>query len=204
MPRASDHETTGLLKRIRNGDQAATGELLGRFRPRLCRMVAARMDDRVTARVDPSDVVQEALVVAHGRLPDYLEEADSPFYPWLRQIAWDRLVDAHRRHIHADKRSVCREVRMQLSDASAIHLAQQMATSATGPSSHLVRQELRGRIRAILGELADLDREILILKHLEELSNSECAAVLGITLVAVKKRYLRALSRVRKLMDREV
>jgi hypothetical protein len=92
------------------------------------------------------------------------------------------LVDAHRRHIHADKRSVCREVRMQLSDASAIHLAQQMATSATGPSSHLARKELRGRIRAILDELADS---------------------LGITLVAVKKRYLRALSRVRKLMDRK-
>ena len=93
---------------------------------------------------------------------------------------------------------------MQLSEASAIHLAQRLATSATGPSSHLIRKELRGRIRAILGELSELDREILILKHLEELSNSECAAVLGITVVTVKKRYLRALTRVRSLMDRMV
>lgn len=167
-------------------------------------MVAARMDDRVAPRVDPSDVVQEALVVADRRLPEYLKQADSPFYPWLRQIAWDRLVDAHREHIHADKRSVRREVSMQLSEASSMCLAKQMATSATGPSRHLARKELRTRIRAILGELANLDREILILKHLEELSNSECAAVLGITIVAVKKRYFRALSRVRSLMDREI
>ncbi len=162
------------------------------------------MDDRVAPRVDPSDVVQEALVIAHERLLEYLRQSDSPFYPWLRQIAWDRLVEAHRQHIHAEKRSVRREVNMQLSELSAMHLAEQMATSATGPSSHVVRKELRNRIRAILGELSDLDREILTLKHLEELSNSECAAVLGITLVAVKKRYLRALGRVRSLMDREI
>ena len=167
-------------------------------------MVAARMDDRVAPRVDPSDVVQEALVVAHERLSEYLKQADSPFYPWLRQIGWDRLVEAHRKHIDSDKRSVRREVSMQLSEASAVHLAQQMPANSTSPSRHLVRKELRGRIRAILGELPDLDREILILKHLEELSNSECAAVLGITVMAVKKRYLRALSRVRDLMDREV
>lgn len=203
MPRASDHDTTELLDRIRRGDQTAKGELLGRFRPRLRRMVAARMDDRVAPRVDPSDVVQEALAAADRRLPEYLKQADSPFYPWLRQIAWDRLVDAHREHLHAAKRSVRREVSMQLSEASAICLAKQMAASATSPSGHLARKELRARIRAILGELADLDREILILKHLEELSNSECATVLGITIVAVKKRYLRALGRVRSLMDRE-
>ena len=204
MSSASDHDTAELLDRIRNGDQTGSGELLGRFRPRLRRMVTARMDDRLAPRVDPSDVVQEALLVAHERLSEYLKQADSPFYPWLRQIAWDRLVDSHRQHIQADKRSVRREVSMQLSDCSAIHLAQQIATSATGPSRHLVRKELRGRIRAILGELPDLDREILILKHLEELTNPECAAVLRITVVAVKKRYLRALSRVRSLMGREV
>jgi RNA polymerase sigma-70 factor (ECF subfamily) len=204
LPSASDHDTTELLDRIRRGDPTATGELLGRFRPRLRRMVAARMDDRVAPRVDPSDVVQEALVVAHERLSEYLKQADSPFYPWLRQIGWDRLVEAHRRHIHADKRSVRREVSMQLSEASAVHLAQQMAASPSSPSRQLARKELRGRIRAILGELPAFDREILILKHLEELTNSECAAVLGITVVAVKKRYLRALGRVRNLMDGDV
>jgi len=167
-------------------------------------MIAARMDDRVAARVDPSDVVQEALVVANQRLSEYLKQADSPFYPWLRQIGWDRLVEAHRRHIHADKRSVRREVSVQLSEASAIHLAHRMAGNSSTPSRHLVREELRSRIRAILDDLPDLDREILILKHLEELSNSECAAVLGITEVAVKKRYWRALNRVRKLMDRQL
>lgn len=204
MSSAADHNTTELLDRIRRGDQTATGELLGRFRPRLRRMVAARIDDRVARRIDPSDVVQETLAVAHKRLSEYLKQADSPFYPWLRQIGLDRLVEAHRQHIYAEKRSVSREVSMQLSEASAVHLAHRIVTSATGPSSHLIRKELRGRIRAILGELSELDREILILKHLEELSNSECAAVLGITVVAVKKRYLRALTRVRSLMDRMV
>jgi RNA polymerase sigma-70 factor (ECF subfamily) len=203
MRGVSDHDSTDLLDRIRSGDQTARDELLDRFRPQLRRMVAARMDDRMATRVDPSDVVQEALVVAHRRLPEYLKQDDSPFYPWLRQIAWDRLIEAHREHIRAGKRSVRREVSMQLSEASSQCLAKQMAASGTSPSRHFARKELQGQIRAILGELADLDREILILKHLEELSNSECATVLGITIVAVKKRYLRALTRVRSLMDGE-
>ena len=203
MARASDQTTAELLDRIRGGDEKATGELLGLFRPRLRRMVAARMDDRVAARVDPSDVVQEALAAAHRRLPEYLNQVDSPSYPWLRQIAWDRLIDAHREHLHAKRRSVHKEMSMHLSEASSVCLAEQMAATGSGPSGHLIRRELRGRIRAVLGELAELDREILILKHLEELTNSECAAVLGITVPAVKKRYLRALTRVRSLMDRE-
>jgi RNA polymerase sigma-70 factor (ECF subfamily) len=197
----SKHDTAELLDRIRGGDQAAEGELLRHYRARLRRMVAARIDDRLTPRVDPSDVVQEALVVAHRRLAEYLKQDDSPFYPWLRQIAWDRLVEAHRQHIGADKRSVRKEVSMELSNGSVIHLAEQLTSSESGPSRQLVRQELRDRIRAILSELPELDREILILKHLEELTNSEAAAVLGISVVAVKKRYLRALGRVRKLMD---
>jgi RNA polymerase sigma-70 factor (ECF subfamily) len=166
-------------------------------------MVAARMDDRVAARVDPSDVVQEALVIANQRLSEYLMQVDSPFYPWLRQIGWERLKGVHRQHIHADKRTVCREVSMQLSEASVVQLAQQVAGDAASPSGHVARRELRNRIRAILEELPQLDREILVLKHLEELSNSECAAVLDVTVMVVKKRYLRALTRVRKLMDRE-
>jgi RNA polymerase sigma-70 factor (ECF subfamily) len=204
MPPDSEHGTDDLLDRIRRGDEAAEGELLRHFRDRLRRMVAARMDDRLTPRIDPSDVVQEALVVAHSRLAEYLQEADSPFYPWLRQITWERLVEAHRQHIGTNKRSVRKEVSMQLSDGSVIYLAERLTSSETGPSRQLVRKELRERIRRILSELPDMDREILILKHLEELTNSEAAAVLGITVVAAKKRYLRALGRVRKLMDKEV
>ena len=204
---AESSDMTELLDRVRLGDQTAKGELLGRLRPRLCRMVAVRMDDRVTLRVDPSDVVQEALVVADRRLPEYFERGergDTPFYPWLRKIALERLVEAHREHVLADKRSVRREVPMRLSEASSICLAKRMAANGSSPSGHFARKELQARIRSILSELADSDREILVLKHLEELSNAECASVQGITIVAVKKRYLRALVRVRSLMDREI
>ena len=164
----------------------------------------ARLDERLASRVDPSDVVQDVMTLACRRLSEYLEGARFPFYPWLRQIAWDRLVDIHRRHLHANKRTVRQEVSLELSEASAVQLAQRLVSSQTGPTKHLLRKELRARVRALLARLADGDREVLVLKHLEELSNSECAAVLGTSVEAVKKRYLRALARVRSLMDNDM
>jgi len=200
---SSGCDTEELLDRVRGGDQSAVEELFARHRLRLRRMVAARMDERVARRADPSDVVQEALSVAYQRLPEYLNHARIAFYPWVRQIAWDRLVDLHRQHIYAGKRTVCQERSMQLSGTSAIQLAERLVSSQTGPSQHMVREELRARVRAILAKLADGDHEILIMKHLEELSNSECAAILEVSVAAVKKRHLRALGRVRKLMEDE-
>jgi len=196
----SDRETDELLARLRDGDRSAEGELLTRHRPRLRRMITARLDERLASRIDPSDVVQDTMIRACRKLPEYLEGPGFPFYPWLRQIAWDRLVELHRQHLQATKRTVSQEAPLQLSEASAMQLAQRLASSKTGPTKHLLRRELRARVRSLLAKLADGDREVLVLKHLEELSNSECAAVLGISVEAVKKRYVRALARVRTLM----
>ena len=204
MAASSDQEIEELLARLRGGDRSAAEELFARHRPRLRRMITARLDERLASRIDPSDVVQDAMTLACRRLSDYLEEPRIPFYPWLRQVAWDRLVEVHRQHLHANKRTVRQEVSLELSEASAMQLAQRLVSSKTGPSKHLLRKELRARVRALLARLADGDREVLVLKHLEELSNSECAAVLGTSVEAVKKRYLRALARVRSLMDNDL
>ena len=149
MPR-SKPDTDALLNRIEQGDSTAVGELLDRQRGRLCRMVSVRIDERLAARVDTSDVVQEALLIATRRLPEYLQDRRVAFYPWLRQIAWERLVELHRRHIQAGKRSVSRETPI-LSEASSIELAQKLAADGTGPLSRLIRDELAGPVRRSTG-----------------------------------------------------
>src|SRR5690349_9237495 len=122
-----DHETTleELMARAAQGDQTAAGQLLERHRSRLRRMVALHMDRRLAARLDTSDVVQEALADAVRKLPDYLHDRPLPFYPWLRQLAWERLIQLHRRHLHAQQRSVAREEHgaAPLPDESALELA---------------------------------------------------------------------------------
>src|SRR5947199_4295375 len=122
MP-ASPPDTEQLVERAAHGDAAARQQLLTRHRPRLRRMVAVRLDRRLAARVDPSDLVQETLAEAAEDLSDYLRRRPIPFYPWLRQIACQRLIDVHRRHLHAGKRSVTREEPPALTDQSALELA---------------------------------------------------------------------------------
>ena len=107
---ADQGDTEDLIRRAGDGENAATEELLTRYRDRLRQMVAVRMDPRVAARLDASDIVQETLVEASRKLPEYLRDEPLPFYPWLRQIAWERLVDLHRRHVQAQKRAVGRQV----------------------------------------------------------------------------------------------
>jgi RNA polymerase sigma-70 factor, ECF subfamily len=190
-------DTDALLGRIEQGDQAAVGELLDRHRARLARMVSVRMDERLAMRIDASDVVQEAMIIALQRLPEYLQDRPVVFYPWLRQIAWERLVELHRRHVHAGKRSVRRE-EPGLSDASSVELVRRIAASGTDPLGHLIRDELRARSRAALDRLGANDREILVLRHLEELTSAEAAAILGITEEAAIQRHVRALRRLRR------
>jgi RNA polymerase sigma-70 factor (ECF subfamily) len=197
--RSVDPDTDVLLEMARGGDAPAREQLLSRHRARLLRMVAVRLDRRLAARVDPSDVVQEALAEAARRMPEYLRDGPLPFYPWLRRLAWERLVKLHRRH-RARKRSVLREEDWPLPDESAAELAQRLLASGTSPSRRIVRQELRERVRAALAELAARDREVLVLRYLEQLSTAETAAVLDISEGAVKVRHLRALERLRGLL----
>jgi RNA polymerase sigma-70 factor (ECF subfamily) len=206
MATREDRETEELVDRARGGDREARQQLLVRHRKRLRQMVALRMDRRLTARVDPSDVVQEALADAAQELSDYLRTRPLPFYPWLRQLAWERLIELHRRHLHAQKRTVRREGPefLALPEESAVQLAQRLLAPGSSPSARLLRDELRDRVQAALAQLSPRDREVLVLRHLEQLSTNETAGVLGITPGAVKTRHLRALERLRGLLGEDL
>src|SRR5262249_50534397 len=146
-------------------------------------------------RLDPSDIIQDVLIKAHRQLAGYLRERPLPFYAWLRQIASQRLIDIYRRHFRAQRRSVLREEPPALPDDSVAELADLLISSQSTPSKQLLREELRARVRTALLELRERDREILVMRHLEEMAMSEIAAVLGVSEGAVKVRHLRALKR---------
>ena len=162
-----------------------------------------RIDQRLAARVDESDVVQEALLLASQRMLEYARTRPVPFYPWLRAIAWNRLVDLHRRHILSDRRSVNRERRtsFELSSKSIGKLADCLVASGTHPSEGIMRQEMNARVWSALEKQSHNDREILTLRFLEQLSAVEVAAILGISSDAVLKRTVRALRRLRVLLE---
>jgi RNA polymerase sigma-70 factor (ECF subfamily) len=194
-------DTDQMLRRAADGDAAARDQLLERYRCRLRRMVAVRFDPRLAARVDPSDVVQETLAEAAGRLSDYLHERPVPFYPWLRRIAERRLIELHRRHVRARRRSVTREEAAGgLPDRSALALAERLFGRPSSPSARLHRQERRQRVRDALAALAAPDREVLVLRFLEGLSTRETASVLELSDVAVRSRQVRALERLKTLL----
>ena len=197
---ASTPDTEHLLEAATRGDDDARDALLTRHRDRLERMVKLRMDPRLSARVDPSDVVQEAMIEAWQELPDYLETRRVPFYPWLRRIAWERLVKLHRLHVEAKRRSVRREAVLLLPAESSATLADYLAQTGTNPSGKAAKRELREKVRAALDDLPEQGREVLVLLYLEQLSVAEAAAVLDLSEGAVKMRHMRALKRLRHLL----
>jgi RNA polymerase sigma-70 factor (ECF subfamily) len=168
-------------------------------------MVEARLDRRLPPRVDPSDVVQEALADAARRLPEYVRDRPLPFHAWLRQFAWERIQKLHRHHLGAGKRSLTREEAgaAPLPDESMLQLANRLVASATSPSRRMMRDELHERVRAALAALPARDREVLVLRYLEGLSTAEVAGVLGLGEGAVKMRQLRALERLRGVLGDE-
>lgn len=194
-----------LVQRAQRGDDSATRELLTMYRDRLRRMIGTRLDPRLQNRVDPSDVVQDALLEASRKLPDYLRTRPVSFYPWLRQIAWEQLVHLHARHLQAQKRSVRREVRWSpgLSDQSVMQLAASLAAPGSSPSAHVAAAEMRRKVRLALDELPDRDREVLVLRYLEQLSTSEIAEVMGISKEAVKTRHFRAVQKLTLILQAE-
>jgi RNA polymerase sigma-70 factor (ECF subfamily) len=202
---ASPPDTDELLDRIASGDAAARNGLLDRHRSRLRRMIDVHLDDRLRTRLDPSDVVQETLAEAAGRLSDFARRRPLPFYPWLRAIAWDKLRQLRQHHLQTQKRSVLREVpgRLGLPNSSVMELAQRLVASNSSPSQRLIRDELRQRVRQALDQLSERDREVLILRYLEQLPPRDAVAVLGISEDAYMKRHLRALARLRTLLDRD-
>ena len=202
MMSAPSPDTEELIEQASQGDPNALQHLLVRHRGRLRKMVAVRLDRRLAARVDPSDVVQEALAEAIQHFPEYLRTRPLPFSAWLRQFAWQRLVKLHRHHIRAQKRSVRREeaLPMPLPEDSVLRLARRLLARGSSPSQALIHDELRERLRVALDQLAPHDREILVMRNLEQLPVAEIAAVLGLTEGAVKVRHLRALQRLRSIL----
>lgn len=196
-------ETQALLRQLAQGDRSAGDQLLRRHRERLTRLISMRVDHRVKGRFDPSDIVQEALVIANDRLPKYAEDQQIPFYPWLRGIAVEQLIKYHEKHVHTQKRSVNREEKLapRPNDESINELVDRLAGHEESPSVQMVRREKQERIRRALDSLRPRDREIIELRYLEQLENAEIAAVLNISMTAVRTRHFRALQRLNHVLQ---
>jgi RNA polymerase sigma-70 factor (ECF subfamily) len=191
------------LMQLRTQGEQAVAQLFDQYRSKLARMVVLRLDDRIAAKVDVEDVLQDAFVQAARRVNDFIERPTVPFFVWLRQLTGQTLIDVHRRYLGAKMRDVGREVsldRWGADNSSSSCLVGQLADSLTSPSQFAVRNELIDQLRATLQNLEATDREVLILRHLEQLSNNEVAEILGIDKYAASKRYLRALGRLRAAM----
>lgn len=199
----SSVETRRQVIRAVAGSRSAVEQLLVAFRPHLRRMVAVRMDSRLKARFDASDVVQIVLAEAAQKMVTFQQQPEQ-FFPWLRQLTWDELARLRRDHIHTQKRSVEREEndwQGQAGDDSMLVLADRLAAQQLGPGSRLVHKEMHNRVRTALAELPPQDREILVLRFLEQLDINEAAAALGITVGAVKSRQFRAVERLGSLLS---
>lgn len=199
-----DHTQTGeLLARAKDGRLEAVNDLLERHRAALRRMVDARMDQKMARRIDASDIVQDVMLEASQRLQDYLQDPRIPFGLWLRQMAQDRVIDMHRRHRLAGRRSLDREqplVAGGQADQSSLELAAQLMDPELTPAAHALREELREQFLLALDQMDEPDREILLMRHFEHLSNSEAANVLGLSEPAAGMRHLRALRRLRQIL----
>jgi len=191
------------VQRLCDGGKQALGEVFSEHQERLERMVHYRLDQRLYGRVDVSDVLQEAFLEVSRRIQDYLDKPSVPFFIWLRQITNQILIDTHRRHL-AKMRDANQEVRIHggnYVNASSLSLAAQLVGNLTSPSRAAMRDEILNQLRAALESMEELDREILALRHFEELSNNEVAEVLGIQKSAASNRYVRALKRLRAILD---
>jgi RNA polymerase sigma-70 factor (ECF subfamily) len=191
------------LRRAAGGDADSWRFLLAQHHDRLRRMIAVRMDPRLQGRIDPSDVLQDAYLEAANQLGDFARNPTVPFFLWLRRLAKHQLGRTHRRHLGAQQRDAGREVHLDHdagSDVSSAVLAACLLGSGQRPSEEVAHGELCARLQAVLERLNPADRDVLALRHFEQLSTAETALVLGIGAAAAGKRYIRALTRLRKLL----
>jgi len=195
--RADSEQTCELLARIGRGERKALDTLLERHRASVRSFVEMHLDPRVAARVDPSDVVQEAQLAVTGRIDDFLKRRPMPFHMWMRKTAYERLLNARRDH-HRKRRSVRREVGWP--DRSSLLLASPLLRSFPSPSQQLESRERTERVGRAVAELPDADREVLLMRHAEELPYDEIAVLLDIEPATARKRYGRALIRLRKVL----
>jgi RNA polymerase sigma-70 factor (ECF subfamily) len=197
-PTPDSESTRQQLERAAAGDPAAFEELFARHRDFLRLVVQLRMSPRLRARVDPSDVVQEAQIDAFRRLRDFLDRRPMPFRLWLRKTVRERLLKAHRQHLEAGRRAAWREV--PLPDQSSILLAERLLAGGSGPGRRLDRSETAQLVRRAVAELPEADREVLLMRNFEGLSNQEVAYLLGLDAATASKRHGRALLRLRQVL----
>jgi RNA polymerase sigma-70 factor (ECF subfamily) len=194
---------TDLMRQAQAGDPASLGRLFNHYRDRLRRMVHLRLDRRLQARLDASDVMQDAFVEFARRFPEYAADGGMPFYLWLRQITGQKLIDLHRRHLGVQMRDAGQEVSLHrgaLPQASSVSLAAQLLGRLTSASRAAIRAETQLRVQEALNGMDPMDREVLTLRHFEMLTNEETAQVLGLRKTAASNRYIRALKRLKQLL----
>jgi RNA polymerase sigma-70 factor (ECF subfamily) len=192
-----------LLARAGQGDVGAVAELFTKHQERLRRMVQLRMDRRMRSRLSPSDVLQEAYLEVARSLADYLRNPELPFYLWMRLLTARKLQALHRRHLGVHARDAGREISLHqgaFPEASSVSLAAQLLGRLTSPSQAAMRAELRLHVQEALDSMDMLDREVLALRHFEQLSNTETAQVLGLSETAASKRFMRALKRLKETL----
>ncbi|MGH7172290.1 MAG: sigma-70 family RNA polymerase sigma factor [Gemmataceae bacterium] len=198
-------EDSDLLQRAAAGDADALRELFSRYRDRLKRMVHLRLSRRLSGRVDDSDVVQEAFLDISQKLPEYARAPELPLFLWLRHLTGLKLTEIHRRHLGTQLRDADREVSLHrggLPEADSVSLAAQLLGKLTTPSQAAIKAEQRIYIQEALNSMDPIDREVLALKHFEQLSTSEIAQVLGLSKAGAGSRYLRAIKRMRDILER--
>ncbi|MCI0681756.1 MAG: sigma-70 family RNA polymerase sigma factor [Gemmataceae bacterium] len=201
---APDDGLTRLLHDAAAGDEAAARELFALHRDRLKRMVHLRLSRRLQRRVDDSDVVQEALIDCARRLQEYVADPKLPFYLWLRHMTGLKLAEVHRRHLGTQLRDADREVTLHrggLPAADSMSLAAHLLGQLTTPSQAAIKAETRLIVQDALNNMDPTDREVLALKHFEQLSTSEIADVLGMSKAGAGSRYLRAIKRLKEILS---
>jgi RNA polymerase sigma-70 factor (ECF subfamily) len=200
----NDDAIDELVRRAAGGEPAALADLFDRHRARLRQMVRLRIDRRLQGRVDPSDVLQEAYIDLAQKLPEYARNPTVPFFLWLRLVTSERLLRVHRQHLGAAMRDAGREISLYqgaLPQASSVSLAAQLLGQFTSASRAAVRAELQLMLQETLDRMEPIDREVIALRHFEELSNDEAATVLGLSKAAASKRYVRAMLRLKAALS---
>ncbi len=199
---SNSDDTQHLLDQVRQGDEAAVERLLSVHREPLRRMIGLRLDPALAARIDASDIVQDVLLEAHRRLQDYLLNPRLPFHLWLRHIARDHIIDAHRHERLAQRRSIDREQSLPVAraDESSFDWAAQFFDQELTPASAAMKQEMERKVQQAIQQLENDDRDIILMRYVEQLSNQEVAASLGLTEAAASMRCLRAVRRLQALL----
>jgi RNA polymerase sigma-70 factor, ECF subfamily len=198
-------ETTVLVQRVKGGDRQALAEFFATQRQRLWRTLHFRFDYRLRSRVDPDDVLQEAFLWAAANVERFAGDSAASLYVWLRMVVLQTMIVVHRRHLGVKMRDAEREVPIyggRLPQATSASLAVELSGHLTSPSQAAIRAEVAEQLRQILNQMAETDREVLALRHFEQLSNSEVAETLGIQEKAASIRYVRAIRRLRTIFVR--